>query len=131
MLLAAIKNLDMLCNTMYACVRSLPTTVCLYQSCATSYTLYICITGCCLIVGGAKNTRAQEAELRAKPDIIVCTPGRMIDHLTNSACVHLEDLEILVLDEVNFNYLHFDYRSFYCLHAKTCISLLLIACLTV
>jgi superfamily II DNA/RNA helicase len=76
----------------------------------TQHTVYTCTSGCCLIVGGAKNTRAQEAELRAKPDIIVCTPGRMIDHLTNSACVHLEDLEILVLDEVNFDYLHFNDR---------------------
>lgn len=42
----------------------------------------------------------QEAELRARPDIVVCTPGRMVDHLTNSASVHMDDVEILVLDEV-------------------------------
>jgi ATP-dependent RNA helicase DDX27 len=50
----------------------------------------------CLIVGGSKNLRAQEAELRGRPDIVVCTPGRMLDHLTNSHSVSLEDLEILV-----------------------------------
>jgi ATP-dependent RNA helicase DDX27 len=49
-----------------------------------------------LVVGGAKNLRAQEAELRACPDVVVCTPGRMLDHLTNSACVVFDDLEILV-----------------------------------
>lgn len=43
---------------------------------------------------------SQEAELRARPDIVVCTPGRMVDHITNSASVHMEDVEILVLDEV-------------------------------
>lgn len=49
-----------------------------------------------LIVGGSKNLRSQEAELRGRPDVVVCTPGRMLDHLTNSRSVHLEDLEILV-----------------------------------
>lgn len=47
-------------------------------------------------------TVSQEAELRARPDIVVCTPGRMVDHLTNSASVHMDDVEILVLDEVFF-----------------------------
>lgn len=32
---------------------------------------------------------------------MVCTPGRMVDHLTNSASVHMDDVEILVLDEVS------------------------------
>ena len=55
-----------------------------------------------MIVGGSKNIKAQEAELRARPDIVVCTPGRMVDHISNSASIHLEDVEILVLDEVSF-----------------------------
>lgn len=42
-----------------------------------------------LIVGGAKNLRAQEAELRMGPDVVICTPGRMVDHLTNSAGARL------------------------------------------
>ncbi|CAM9939441.1 unnamed protein product, partial [Choristocarpus tenellus] len=54
----------------------------------------------CLVVGGNKNIKAQEAELRGRPDIVVCTPGRMVDHITNSASIHLDDVEILVLDEV-------------------------------
>eukprot|EP00624_Nannochloropsis_granulata_P004672 evm.model.NODE_33595_length_12468_cov_18.881296.1 len=56
---------------------------------------------CCLVVGGAKNMRAQEAELRARPDIVVCTPGRMLDHLMNTQSVAFDDLEILVMDEVD------------------------------
>ena len=55
----------------------------------------------CLVVGGAKNMRAQEAELRARPDVVVCTPGRMLDHILNSQSVALDDLEILVMDEVD------------------------------
>ncbi|CBJ29130.1 DEAD box helicase [Ectocarpus siliculosus] len=56
---------------------------------------------CALVVGGNKNLKAQEAELRARPDIVICTPGRMVDHLTNSASVHMDDVEILVLDEAD------------------------------
>ena len=56
---------------------------------------------CCLVVGGAKNMKAQEAELRARPDVVVCTPGRMLDHLMNTQSVALDDLEILVMDEVD------------------------------
>lgn len=55
----------------------------------------------CLVVGGSKNMRVQESELRARPDIVVCTPGRMLDHLMNSPGVSVDDLEILVLDEVD------------------------------
>nr|CCA14359.1 DEAD/DEAH box RNA helicase putative [Albugo laibachii Nc14] len=53
-----------------------------------------------LVVGGLP-LKAQELELRTCPDIIVCTPGRMIDHLRNSPSVHLDSLEILVLDEAD------------------------------
>ncbi|KAF1779460.1 P-loop containing nucleoside triphosphate hydrolase [Phytophthora cactorum] len=38
---------------------------------------------CSLAVGGLP-LKAQEAELRNRPDVVVCTPGRMIDHLRNS-----------------------------------------------
>jgi ATP-dependent RNA helicase DDX27 len=54
-----------------------------------------------LIVGGAKNVNAQAAELRSRPNVIVATPGRLLDHITNSAGVTLEDIEILVLDEAD------------------------------
>ncbi|KAG6617025.1 DEAD/DEAH box RNA helicase [Phytophthora cinnamomi] len=53
-----------------------------------------------LAVGGLP-LKAQEAELRNRPDVVVCTPGRMIDHLRNSKSVHMDDLEILVLDEAD------------------------------
>ncbi|RLN95961.1 hypothetical protein BBJ28_00009769 [Nothophytophthora sp. Chile5] len=55
---------------------------------------------CSLAVGGLP-LKAQEAELRNRPDVVVCTPGRMIDHLRNSKSIHMDDLEILVLDEAD------------------------------
>eukprot|EP00741_Cyanophora_paradoxa_P004313 tig00000792_g4187.t1 len=54
----------------------------------------------CLVVGGLSN-KVQEANLRARPDIVVATPGRMIDHLRNARSVDLDDVEILVLDEAD------------------------------
>jgi len=56
---------------------------------------------CCLICGGKKDVRQQEATLRAFPDVVICTPGRMLDHLRNSHSIHLDDLDVLVLDEVD------------------------------
>ncbi|GAU27184.1 hypothetical protein TSUD_107750 [Trifolium subterraneum] len=55
---------------------------------------------CCLIVGGL-STKEQEAALRTMPDIVVATPGRMIDHLRNSMSVDLDDLSVLILDEAD------------------------------
>lgn len=54
-----------------------------------------------LVVGGSKNMHAQISELRTRPQIIVATPGRLLDHVTNSAGVTLEDVEFLVLDEAD------------------------------
>ncbi|KAL5535567.1 hypothetical protein ACEPAF_3661 [Sanghuangporus sanghuang] len=53
-----------------------------------------------LIVGGL-SLKAQEAELRTRPDILVATPGRLIDHLRNSPSFGLETLDVLILDEAD------------------------------
>lgn len=53
----------------------------------------------CLIYGGVKYG-AQLQALEAGSDIIVATPGRLIDHLQQKN-LSLENLEILVLDEVD------------------------------
>lgn len=55
----------------------------------------------CLIVGGSKNLPAQAAELRTRPDFVVATPGRLLDHVTNSTGVSLDTVEYLVLDEAD------------------------------
>ncbi|GFY86254.1 DEA(D/H)-box RNA helicase family protein [Actinidia rufa] len=55
---------------------------------------------CCLVLGGL-STKTQEAALRSMPDIVVATPGRMIDHLRNSMSIDLDDLAVLILDEAD------------------------------
>jgi ATP-dependent RNA helicase DDX27 len=54
-----------------------------------------------LIVGGSKNVNSQMAELRARPQVVVGTPGRLLDHVMNSTGVSLDDIEFLVLDEAD------------------------------
>jgi ATP-dependent RNA helicase DDX27 len=54
----------------------------------------------CLAVGGL-SLKAQEAELRLRPDVIIATPGRFIDHMRNSPSFTIDTLEILVLDEAD------------------------------
>lgn len=54
----------------------------------------------CLVVGGMQ-IKDQEAQLRRRPDVVICTPGRMIDHVRNSHSIHMEGVEVLVLDEAD------------------------------
>ncbi|ROT36070.1 DEAD-domain-containing protein [Sodiomyces alkalinus F11] len=53
-----------------------------------------------LAVGGL-SLKVQEAELRLRPDVIIATPGRFIDHMRNSASFAVDAVEILVLDEAD------------------------------
>ncbi|KAJ4462597.1 putative DEAD-box ATP-dependent RNA helicase 28 [Paratrimastix pyriformis] len=53
-----------------------------------------------IAVGGLP-LREQEQALRLRPDIVVATPGRLIDLLHNTPAVTLANLEILVLDEAD------------------------------
>ena len=46
-------------------------------------------------------TNEQATELRSRPDVVVATPGRLLDHITNSQGVDFDDLEFLVLDEAD------------------------------
>ena len=51
------------------------------------------------IVGGA-DMNAQIRGLRQRPDIIVATPGRLLDHMWNGT-INLMKMQILVLDEAD------------------------------
>jgi ATP-dependent RNA helicase DDX27 len=53
-----------------------------------------------MMVGGF-SSREQEAVLKTRPDVVISTPGRFIDHMRNSAAFQVENLEILVLDEAD------------------------------
>ncbi|XP_035245392.1 probable ATP-dependent RNA helicase DDX27 [Anguilla anguilla] len=54
----------------------------------------------CLAVGGL-DLKTQEAALRAGPDVLIATPGRLIDHLHNTPSFELSQVEILILDEAD------------------------------
>jgi ATP-dependent RNA helicase DDX27 len=54
----------------------------------------------CLVVGGLSE-QAQVTALRRRPDIIVATPGRLIDHVRNSTGIDLSRVEVVVLDEAD------------------------------
>lgn len=50
---------------------------------------------------GGLDVKSQEAALRAAPDILIATPGRLIDHLHNCPSFHLSSIEVLILDEAD------------------------------
>lgn len=53
-----------------------------------------------LAVGGL-DLKVQENVLRKKPDIVIATPGRLIDHLKSTPTFGLESIEVLILDEAD------------------------------
>lgn len=53
-----------------------------------------------LTVGGL-SLKVQEQELRQRPDVIIATPGRFIDHMRNSTGFSVEAIEIFVMDEAD------------------------------
>lgn len=55
---------------------------------------------CAVIVGGM-DMMSQSIALSKKPHIIVCTPGRLVDHLENTKGFNLKQLKYLVLDEAD------------------------------
>ncbi len=52
-----------------------------------------------LITGGA-DLKYQRALLRKNPEIVIATPGRLVEHLSQNSA-DLSDLEVLVLDEAD------------------------------
>lgn len=53
-----------------------------------------------LITGGT-SAKKQEVDLRQRPDVIVATPGRILDHLYNTKAFGLDEIEIVVIDEAD------------------------------
>jgi ATP-dependent RNA helicase DDX47/RRP3 len=50
---------------------------------------------CAVIVGGM-DMMTQSIALAKKPHIIICTPGRLVDHLENTKGFNLKQLKYLV-----------------------------------
>ena len=54
-----------------------------------------------LYLSGGLDLKAQEAALRLGLDVVIATPGRLIDHLKNAPGFTLHGIEVLVLDEAD------------------------------
>ncbi|GBN06278.1 putative ATP-dependent RNA helicase DDX27, partial [Araneus ventricosus] len=54
-----------------------------------------------VLSAGGLELKAQELALRRIPDIIIATPGRLLDHLENTPSFSLHSIEILILDEAD------------------------------
>ncbi|GFU45015.1 probable ATP-dependent RNA helicase DDX31 [Nephila pilipes] len=52
------------------------------------------------IIGGEKK-KSEKARLRKGINILICTPGRLLDHLDSTACLTLEKIKFLVIDEAD------------------------------
>lgn len=52
-------------------------------------------------ISGGMSVEKQEMELKGKPDIIIATPGRLIDLIYNHKTINIDDINILILDEAD------------------------------
>ena len=62
---------------------------------------------------GGLDLKSQEAALRLSPDIVIATPGRLIDHLRNTPTFSILSVEILVLDEADRYTMPVHYTGWY------------------
>jgi len=53
------------------------------------------------VVIGGSSIKHQEYLLKNKPDIVIATPGWLIDIIMNSKSIELSNIETLVLDEAD------------------------------
>jgi ATP-dependent RNA helicase DDX27 len=53
------------------------------------------------LIQGGLSVKSQEIALRTRPDVVIATPGRLIDHLHNSPNFTLDALDVLILDEAD------------------------------
>ena len=53
------------------------------------------------VFAGGLDSKSQVASLRNGPDIVIATPGRLVDHLHNAPTFSLHTVEIIVLDEAD------------------------------
>ncbi|KAI7858928.1 P-loop containing nucleoside triphosphate hydrolase protein [Circinella umbellata] len=84
----------------FACVMA-PTRELAYQIAETFEALGSIIGVRCAVVVGGMDMMTQSIALSKRPHIIVCTPGRLQDHLENTKGFNLRTLKYLVMDEAD------------------------------
>jgi len=53
-----------------------------------------------IVIGGEKR-KSEKARLRKGVNILIATPGRLLDHLNNTACFKYDNIKWLILDEAD------------------------------
>ena len=53
------------------------------------------------LIIGAANMKKQEVELRNQPEIVIATPGRILDLVKNSKNIDLDNIDVVVFDEAD------------------------------
>ncbi|ORZ10892.1 P-loop containing nucleoside triphosphate hydrolase protein [Absidia repens] len=84
----------------FACVMA-PTRELAYQIAETFEGLGSIIGVRCAVIVGGMDMMSQSIALSKRPHIIVCTPGRLQDHLENTKGFSLRTLKYLVMDEAD------------------------------
>ncbi|KAI9096943.1 P-loop containing nucleoside triphosphate hydrolase protein [Phlyctochytrium arcticum] len=84
----------------YACVMA-PTRELAFQISEQFQALGVKIGVRCAVLVGGMDMMAQSIALSKRPHIIICTPGRLVDHLENTKGFSLRTLKYLVMDEAD------------------------------
>ncbi|RUP52327.1 DEAD-domain-containing protein [Jimgerdemannia flammicorona] len=85
---------------LFACVMA-PTRELAFQISETFEALGALIGVRCAVIVGGMDMMSQSIALSKKPHILVCTPGRLADHLENTKGFSLRNLKYLVMDEAD------------------------------
>ncbi|KAJ3205981.1 ribosomal RNA processing protein [Entophlyctis luteolus] len=85
---------------LFACVMA-PTRELAFQISETFEGLGAKIGVRCAVVVGGMDMMSQSIALAKKPHIIICTPGRLVDHLENTKGFNLKSLKYLIMDEAD------------------------------
>nr|ASF90279.1 hypothetical protein SPAR01729 [Bartheletia paradoxa] len=85
---------------LFACVLA-PTRELAYQISEQFEAIGSTIGARCAVIVGGMDMMSQSIALSKKPHVIVCTPGRLHDHLENTKGFSLKGMKYLVMDEAD------------------------------
>ena len=58
-------------------------------------------TTCVLVIGGGNRKKEAEKLISGEAKIVICTPGRLIDHMVNTKRFEYNTMKILIIDEAD------------------------------